>query len=222
MSAYIDGEVTPEEKQAIDAHLDACPSCRLEQEALSCTKKLVASLATRTPRQELENLLSIEAQRLENPTLRDRVTVLLEELGYALRTPLLPKPLVVTAALSLAGLWLATTTLDGPRDWDINRAVLNAVPPSDLPQATILVFSQSPGEPPVFTGVPGAQTVSLPVSQAQIGVLPASLTAPHDGWRVGKVNGHSVLIRAAAPRPTEWQPVQWNSAESLAVPTSSR
>ncbi len=39
LSAYLDGEVTPEEKAYIEAHLHDCPQCRAELEALSAIQK---------------------------------------------------------------------------------------------------------------------------------------------------------------------------------------
>jgi hypothetical protein len=39
LAAYLDGEVTPEEREQIEAHLAACPQCREELEALATTRK---------------------------------------------------------------------------------------------------------------------------------------------------------------------------------------
>jgi hypothetical protein len=38
LTTYLDGEVTPEEKAYIEAHLPGCPQCRTELEALSATR----------------------------------------------------------------------------------------------------------------------------------------------------------------------------------------
>ncbi|MDP2730857.1 MAG: zf-HC2 domain-containing protein [Dehalococcoidales bacterium] len=38
LAAYLDGEVTPEEKTFVEAHLPSCPQCRAELEALSATQ----------------------------------------------------------------------------------------------------------------------------------------------------------------------------------------
>src|SRR5262245_37278143 len=110
---------------AIRAHLDDCSSCRLEHQTLSETKRLVASLALKTPRAELEKLLLSELERPARPALPplglllppvSRVSsnsgpVDITE-GFRLR----PRTVAVTALLSLAGLWLASTSLDGPHD----------------------------------------------------------------------------------------------------------
>jgi anti-sigma factor RsiW len=38
LTAYLDGEVTPEEKAYVEAHLPGCPQCHAELEALSVTQ----------------------------------------------------------------------------------------------------------------------------------------------------------------------------------------
>ena len=38
LTAYLDGEVTPEEKAYIEMHLRGCPQCRTELEALTATQ----------------------------------------------------------------------------------------------------------------------------------------------------------------------------------------
>jgi len=35
LTAYLDGEVTPEEKAYIESHVPGCPDCRAELEAMS-------------------------------------------------------------------------------------------------------------------------------------------------------------------------------------------
>lgn len=44
LTAYLDGEVTPEEKAYIEAHLPGCPQCRAELEALSATRTSLRSV----------------------------------------------------------------------------------------------------------------------------------------------------------------------------------
>jgi hypothetical protein len=46
LTAYLDGEVTPEEKANIDAHLAGCPQCRAEMEGLSETRDNLRSALT--------------------------------------------------------------------------------------------------------------------------------------------------------------------------------
>jgi phage gpG-like protein len=41
LTAYLDGEATPEDKAYIEAHLPGCPQCRAELEALSATQAIL-------------------------------------------------------------------------------------------------------------------------------------------------------------------------------------
>jgi hypothetical protein len=165
LSAYIDAELTGEEMHAVSNHLNCCPACRLEQESLQETKRLVASLALKAPREELESLLLIESERAESASSRlwSPVTMWLEEIRERAATvaalPIRPRPVAATAVFSLAGLWLATASLDRHNGPDIaaapnfSGAVLSAditapplsnltapppmmLPPSDFPRVS--------------------------------------------------------------------------------------
>jgi len=90
----------------IGSHLKECPHCRGEYQSLLDTKRLLSSLAHRTSRAEIESLLrSEEAQRFIEPAS-----------GGFFRGALRPKPLAATALLSLAGLWIASASLDTQAD----------------------------------------------------------------------------------------------------------
>jgi anti-sigma factor RsiW len=90
----------------IGLHLKECPHCRGEYQSLLDTKRLLASLAHRTSRADIESLLrSEEEQRLLEPAA-----------SGLFRGALRPKPLAATALLSLAGLWIASASLDTPAD----------------------------------------------------------------------------------------------------------
>jgi anti-sigma factor (TIGR02949 family) len=41
LTAYLDNEVTPEERQEIEAHLSTCPHCRKELEELRSAQKIL-------------------------------------------------------------------------------------------------------------------------------------------------------------------------------------
>ena len=49
LSAYLDGETTPPETARVEEHLQSCPSCQDELEALSATAGALASLARSDP-----------------------------------------------------------------------------------------------------------------------------------------------------------------------------
>lgn len=106
LSAYLDAELTLSEMDLIGSHLKECPHCRGEYQSLLDTKRLLASLAHRTSRSEIESLL----RSGEDPWLIEPAA------GGFFRGALRPKPLAATALLSLAGLWIASASLDTPKD----------------------------------------------------------------------------------------------------------
>jgi hypothetical protein len=91
--------------ESIGVHLNECPYCRGEYQSLLDTKRLLASLAHRTSRAEIESLLKTEDSRLIESSPNS-----------FFRGALRPKPLAATALLSLAGLWVASASLDTPTD----------------------------------------------------------------------------------------------------------
>ena len=115
LSAYLDAELTGVEMLEIRAHTDACASCRAEIESLRATKRLLSSLRSRVPRQEFEALLCSEAERASHPLYRFQSSWLLAWREGVVVFPR-SRPLAATAALSLAGLLLATASLETPRE----------------------------------------------------------------------------------------------------------
>lgn len=106
LSAYLDAELALQEMDLISIHLRECPYCRGEHQSLLDTKRLLVSLAHRTPRTEIESLLRSE----EDPRFAESGS------SSFFRGVLRPKPLTATALLSLAGLWIASASLDSPAD----------------------------------------------------------------------------------------------------------
>ena len=49
MSAKLDGALSPEEEQALAAHLEACPDCRAWMEAMTSVEEKVARRVTKLP-----------------------------------------------------------------------------------------------------------------------------------------------------------------------------
>ena len=64
LSAFVDGELSGEELSRVNAHLEACASCREEALSLRATKRLLAGAPRRAMPPEL--VAAIEA-RLERP-----------------------------------------------------------------------------------------------------------------------------------------------------------
>lgn len=119
LSAYIDGELAPEEACFVEKHLWRCDGCEAELESLRYTKRLLGELARQRPRAELERLLLQEAERLENRAPSSTVWESLRRLG---ETPIRPRAALATAALSLVTLWAATSHLSGTADEDRPQA----------------------------------------------------------------------------------------------------
>ena len=117
LSSYVDGELTGSEMLAIREHLKGCLSCSREHAALRETKRLVASLAYKAPRAELEALLLHDRDRVgQRPggLVTTVPGVLFADANGAGGVRV--RPLAATVIFSLAGLWLATTALDAPGD----------------------------------------------------------------------------------------------------------
>jgi len=122
LSAYLDAELTGAEMLEIRAHLDRCPACQAEHQALRQTKHLLSSLALRAPRAEFESLLLSQAQHMSHPLARWVPSWLMAWRDGAVSWPR-PRPLAATAVLSLAGLFLATASLDTPASAPVRVAV---------------------------------------------------------------------------------------------------
>jgi len=65
LSAYLDGELSPEERAALETHLERCPRCREELASLRAVSGLVASLPRVEPSEQLSRTLaaSLRARR---------------------------------------------------------------------------------------------------------------------------------------------------------------
>lgn len=159
LSAYIDAELTGEEMHAVSVHLNSCPACRMEQASLQETKRMVASLALKAPREELESLLLIESERAVSPGARFwfPVTMWLDEVrertASVVVLPVRARPLAATAMFSLAGLWLATASLDrhngpdlasAPNFSGVVTADITGAPLSNLTAPMLLPVPETP------------------------------------------------------------------------------
>ena len=125
LSAYLDAELTGEEMLAVRSHLGYCPDCQMEHEALLQTKRLLTSLAMRTPRAELESLLVMEIERESRrpfrrwlpsfpvPAFVYQIADAWEEARANTDMRVRPNTVLATVALSVVGLWMASAALDG-------------------------------------------------------------------------------------------------------------
>lgn len=155
----------------IRAHVDQCDGCRVEQESLLQTKRLLSSLSYTTPRAELEELLVVRAERVANPSLLDRImppewsdAMLWRWEGIGnLGSPRL-RPLAATALLSLAGLCLATASVNQPGDES---------PFGDAPSAQ--TFAVYVGPTGTLTRVPMMPDMIDRMSRRSASMMPVSL-----------------------------------------------
>ena len=206
LSAYLDSELTGAEMLEIRAHLDQCGGCLHEYETLRETKRLVASLASKAPRAELEALLLAHASRAPG----GEWGAFAGRLGQWLVGPshtglplyLRPRMLSATAVLSLAGLWLASTALDGPGD---HRA-------SFVPQRGGIEWTPAPATLTV-SAPPVALVTSGPLDPTPVGLVDTS-AAPPPVYRGGMFPSLGGLLPAPLTRPSSVSPL---SAESAAV-----
>lgn len=173
LSAYLDAELTGAEMLAIRDHLSWCGACREEYEGLNETKRLVASLAFRAPRADLEELLMRDAARAaaHGYGLSGAASRLREWLqGGTANQPsaasttrplyLRPRPMVATVLLSVAGIWVASASVDsgdsgGPASWQDTAGLY----PAQISTVTII---SSPSVP-----IQAADGTWVAVSQPQ-------------------------------------------------------
>lgn len=187
LSAYLDAELTGHEMLEIRAHLDACAACRGEHEALGETKRLLSSLALRTPRVEFETLLHDGAIRAADPLARWLPSWLIAPFGaLAAALSSLPRPrtLVATGVFSLAGLMLATARLQGPVESPAQAAPTPDVFPTSRQQVLLWPGSPVPDRSPVLFGDNNASGPS--------GGGAMVATRPWNPW--GSLNGDKALL----------------------------
>ncbi|GAB4461607.1 MAG: hypothetical protein OHK0029_27110 [Armatimonadaceae bacterium] len=150
LSAYIDKELTGEEMRAVRAHLEYCYTCQAEHEELLQTKKLLAALAVKMPRNELEAALLTGIEHEAKSPLRrwfPTVPALLYQwadqwevaVARLAETQVRPNTVAATLLLSVAGLWAASTVVDrsehppmhfGPEPVLVTRSMLADTLPS--------------------------------------------------------------------------------------------
>jgi anti-sigma factor RsiW len=136
LSAYQDGEVTSDEKEAIDAHLRTCEACRRQHEALLKTYRMFRGLPEIEPAPGLSRRIVDSATRPQEPFW-------VRAPGEALRLRPAPAAMVALAAAGLlAGTMLGNLLIEG----QINPARRLSASFSDqaLTLASARVFEATP------------------------------------------------------------------------------
>lgn len=183
LSAFVDAELTSEEMGFVTRHLAVCASCARECESLRQTKSLVASLALKAPRAELAALLLTEAQHTRNAGPLARLFpgwVGLWSDGYsgqATRAGSRLRPLTATVMLSVAGLWLASTQVDGPTNLQVFAPVSTLEPMSGMAFA-----ARTLSIPPTLTGGVGSSGTPGIAGMAAMAGMPTRFSVTVARW----------------------------------------
>ncbi len=70
LSALLDGELPPEEKQAVERHLRSCPDCRRQMEALARNDGLLRQMPALQPSDGFDRVFWEKVERLPAPSPR--------------------------------------------------------------------------------------------------------------------------------------------------------
>ena len=226
LSAYMDGELTGREMGDVRNHLDVCHSCQNEHEALRTTKRMVASLALKVPREELESLLIAqgrkhEAVRTESPVYLRMAAWLLGTHPITLQTgadglktamPFLrPRPLAATAMLSLAGFWAASASLDSSAFRDGASATAGN---------WVVTGVAYGGEVPQAMGSSSDASNGTFAASMSSGFRPASVGASTARAVVSAGTARAALAAWLAPRPSDSDAPSSDAAVSLPLAAS--
>jgi len=115
LSAYVDGELSPDERREVDAHLPTCVECREELARLRQVKHLIGRLPEREPPQEVWQALR---RRIAEDQGRPAAVGALETLRAAFRRPAVAAAAVIMV-LILVALPLAKGRIDRLQAADI-------------------------------------------------------------------------------------------------------
>lgn len=181
LSAYLDGELPPRERAALEAHLRDCPRCRQELASLRAVSRLVASLPAVEPSEEFTRALSREvAARRPRRWLRP--------------IPLFRGDLIPALAVAAVALIVVTTVLIVPSLTGRLRWTRRTVPPTPF-ETTPKTLAPAPSPAPA----PPTGAVRW---EAEKGSAPAAApaSAPAESAATERL-AEAERDRAAAPPP---------------------
>jgi len=218
LSAYLDRELTVAEADVVSGHLDSCSLCRSEYESLRETKQMLASLAFQTSRVELEELLLSSADRSSRrgplarfvpEWLSDRLAYwgsLLESAPASSEPPSRFRAVAATALLSLAGICLASASLNGPREEAMASAAIDAAAYPLALGANLSPGMRSSGAGMIQAAVPAAAAsprgpVFLGRGSGTAMTVSVDSPAAHPGWIPMHPAGHPAAMGGTAVYP---------------------
>jgi hypothetical protein len=136
LSGYLDGDLTPEEREDVERHLEGCEACREVLGELRAVVALAGGLGERPPERELWPVI---AARIEGSPLGPRLRAPLRGLaGAPPRRPLrgLIAASLVLATLSAGAIWMA-----------LGRGGAPPGPAAELPATQDLRLASDPRAP---------------------------------------------------------------------------
>jgi predicted anti-sigma-YlaC factor YlaD len=155
ISRYIDGELSGEEQEVLKGHLEGCPGCREELQALEEVVAIFSGIPLLSPRPGFtERVMARLAQREASrrvwkamPALMGASLLLaifaslpLIEFGDQIRVALAEFPLLLNLGMNLAGELLAILSSWGRACWLIAEALSKALDPRVILLQSILAF----------------------------------------------------------------------------------
>jgi len=141
LSAYLDDALSPDERAAVSAHLDGCPSCRARLEDLRATSRLVAALPALVPTRSL-------VPRLQRAPVWLRPVRLLGAMGSGLFVFLFLASAVINSGSNLGG---GETTAERLAEKGQFGAAVNALA-SDAAAQKAIAASPVPAAAPAAAG----------------------------------------------------------------------
>lgn len=142
LSAYLDRELTPEEARAVERHLEGCPACQEELEALRQTRALLRALPARPLPEDFWPELRRTLQRQAAPRARG-LTALGAWVDALRRRP--APALAVLAIVVLAAVTLVRGQLDRLRAAEFGLDLL-------VREHAITVAADDPLADPAYLG----------------------------------------------------------------------
>ncbi len=147
LAAYCEGELSPDERARIAAHLDECAGCRACAEQIRKNMRLMRQLPRLEPDDELWNSIARElsVSRWPEPA---RVASPARRLGFGLRWALRPAAMVAALFIIATALLLASRygLLPGSHNGELNLAgYLDLVGAIASAEPTLKEFPAAPG-----------------------------------------------------------------------------